>query len=296
MAASDNWPQWILDLMAQAKSADELRAGLERGGIKGYGADAVIKNWAVRQKPEAQAAAQQAQQTGQQVDINVDGVRVSAYPNGTVTTEFGSRSKPLIAAGALAGGYFAAPYLFGSAAATGTGAGAGTGAASGTGAAATGTAAGVGTGTAAATGGGMGAGFWGPIIGNTVGGIFNTIGASKEAGATEKAAELQAQGAQAALDFQKQQYALRQQQLAPYLALSQGALPFVGGLLGINMPKANPEFTPMGGAGLPGNASGMPVTFGPLAGQPINPANASTPPPSALSMINPYFTQGLLGL
>ena len=56
-------------------------------------------------------------------------------------------------------------------------------------------------------------------------------GAGKQADAATQAAELQHEDAQAALDFQKQQYAQEQQNISPWLQAGQGAVSSLSGML-----------------------------------------------------------------
>ncbi len=62
-------------------------------------------------------------------------------------------------------------------------------------------------------------------------GLFGSIfGADKQADAAKQAAQLQAQSAANSLDFQKQQFATQQQNLAPWLQAGKGALSTLSGL------------------------------------------------------------------
>jgi len=68
--------------------------------------------------------------------------------------------------------------------------------------------------------------------GALIGGVTSLIGGHEQAGAAKNAQELQAQEAQNALDFQKQQWNTQQQNQAPWLHAGQGAVSTLSNLLG----------------------------------------------------------------
>ena len=91
--------------------------------------------------------------------------------------------------------------------------------------------------------------------------------ASTEANAALQAAQLQAGTSQQALNFQKQQYATSQQEMAPWLQSGQSALANLNYLLGIGPNQAIPPG--VGPAGQP--TAGQPTPGQPIAGQPARP-------------------------
>ncbi len=68
------------------------------------------------------------------------------------------------------------------------------------------------------------------LIGAGTGAFGSIFGANKQADAAKQAAQLQAQSAANSLDFQKQQFATEQQNLAPWLQAGKGALSTLSGL------------------------------------------------------------------
>lgn len=70
------------------------------------------------------------------------------------------------------------------------------------------------------------------IIAGGVGGVFNYLGAKKQADAIKQASAQQADATQKALDFTKQQYADVTGRLAPYVASGQSANQAASQLLG----------------------------------------------------------------
>lgn len=132
----------------------------------------------------------------------------------------------------------------GAGAAGGAGAAAGaTGAATGT---AAGTAAGVGAGTTAGTtaagiAGTAGKSLWskiaGPLIEQGIPSVAGVIGTKMQVDAQKRAADIEAQAAKEALDWQKQQYAQRQSQLAPSIGVGNAATVKLGELMGIRTPE-----------------------------------------------------------
>lgn len=126
-------------------------------------------------------------------------------------------------------------------------------------------AAGTAAGTSAATAAGH-AGLWGKIGGLAVEqGIpaaANIIGTKMQVNAERDAAKMQADAAREALDWQKEQYAQRQRQLAPAIGVGNGATVRLGELMGIQ--------TPQGGYG--------PQTQTGVHGQPTNPAPTAQQP------------------
>lgn len=201
-----------------------------------------------------QAIVRAAQQNGVQVDEG----NIEIDDTGNFNPKGHKLRNALIGGAIGAGAAFGAPALIGAL---------GGGGAAGAGGAAAAGSAGAGAGAAGgAMAGGLGGSFWGPILSGAIGAGANIFGATKAANANEKAAELAAQGNQEALAFLKQQYADRMAYLKPFMDLSADAVGTVRGLSGV-APSSVPPANPNGGMGLPGNASGMPVTFGPLAGQ-----------------------------
>ena len=91
--------------------------------------------------------------------------------------------------------------------------------------------------------------------------------ASTQANAALQAAQLQAGTSQQALNFQKQQYATSQQEMAPWLQSGQSALSNLNYLLGIGPNQALPP-----GVG----PAGQPTAGQPIAGQPARPVAPST--------------------
>jgi hypothetical protein len=77
------------------------------------------------------------------------------------------------------------------------------------------------------------AGAAGSIGGAAIASHGASSAAGAQAGAAEQAAQLQHQDAQAALDFQKQQLGIQQQNAAPWLASGRGALSSLDNLMGI---------------------------------------------------------------
>lgn len=135
--------------------------------------------------------------------------------------------------GAVAGGAGAAGGAGGAAAGA-------TGAATGT--AAAGTAAG----TTAATGVGgalvsKAPSLWskiaGPIMETAIPAAAGVIGTKMQVDAQKRAADMEAQAAQQALDWQKEQFAQRQRQLAPAIGVGNAATVKLGELMGIRTPE-----------------------------------------------------------
>ncbi len=246
-------PAWIDQAMQQASSPEDLGQRLKGKGVPPSMISGYVQLWQARQDPRIAQAVQHAQQTGKAESVDLgNSNRIDIEPDGSVSGSFGSILKPLLAAGAVAGGGLLAGSLLGGGAASGAAGTAGAGgtlAATPTVGAVGGLAPGLASGTSAsglaaaapvaATTASGGLGAWGPILGNAIGAGASIYGANKAASANEQAAALQAQSAKESLDFLKSVYGQRQQQLAPYLALSQGALPYVGGLLGIDLPKSS---------------------------------------------------------
>jgi hypothetical protein len=109
-------------------------------------------------------------------------------------------------------------------------------------------------------------------------GAAGSIGAaSQQAGAAKDAAQLQYESAQQALEFQKQQWATQQQNIAPWLQTGQGAIGNLGWLLGVTPGGMQQSpwgpTTPGGYSAAPGMATaptvaGRPAGAGPLMGAP----------------------------
>lgn len=70
------------------------------------------------------------------------------------------------------------------------------------------------------------------LVGGGIGGVFNYLGAKKQASAMEDAAKLQAEGTQKALDFTKQAYGDTTARLKPYNDAGASASGFAAKLLG----------------------------------------------------------------
>lgn len=153
------------------------------------------------------------------------GVAVPTTITGLTTPGVGAiATSPGVSIGALGAG--------GSAAAAPTAAGV-SGAASG------------GAGTAAANTGRL----WGSITGKDilqygVPAAAGLAGTYLQTRAEKQAAELQAQAAQQALDWQKQQYAVRQRQLAPTIGVGNAATLKLGDLMGLKAPEGGYQAPP----------------------------------------------------
>lgn len=128
----------------------------------------------------------------------------------------------------------------------GAGAAGGAGGAAGATGAATGTAAGTAAGTTAAKVAGTAIAsktpsLWskiaGPLVETAVPAVAGVVGTKMQVDAQKRAADMEAQAAQQALDWQKEQYAQRQRQLAPAIGVGNAATVKLGELMGIRTPE-----------------------------------------------------------
>jgi hypothetical protein len=114
----------------------------------------------------------------------------------------------------------------------------------------------------------------GTVIPSVIGGVTDFARSRMDATTAREATEAEAKAAQDALDWQKQVYAQRQRQFAPYIGVGQGATTTMGHLMGIREPEGGyqppPESqvpsqatAPAGGASAP-----VPTPTAP-AGQPV---------------------------
>lgn len=96
--------------------------------------------------------------------------------------------------------------------------------------------------TAAATGGAVAAGssLWGYVAPSIIGAGAQLGGAYLQSRSNSKAAELEAQGTKAALDWAKEQAALERGDLAPYRALGVQGISKLQELGGLTSPPGNP--------------------------------------------------------
>lgn len=97
----------------------------------------------------------------------------------------------------------------------------------------------------------------GAIGGAAIGAVGSNAAAGTQADAANNAAALQHQDAQAALQFQKDQYSTSQANFAPWLSAGRGGLVNLSNLLGI--PMSGPGTTASGGSANP-NPAGGPVS------------------------------------
>ena len=137
--------------------------------------------------------------------------------------------------------------------------------------------------TAAIIGGGLSAA--GGIAGAAISSNAAGNAASEQANAAENSAQLQYQASQNALNFQEQQYAQNQANIAPWLQSGAGALGNLDYLLGITPP--NPQGTMTGGALTPYGGSPAGGFSGPLNG-----GGASMPMPQAPQAGSGTFSAG----
>ncbi len=113
--------------------------------------------------------------------------------------------------------------------------------------------------------GGIGAA--GSIIGAHEAASSNTQAAQTSADAATKAAQIQADSANKSLDFLKDVYGTKQEQVSPYIGYGQGALSALGAGLGVTPVKQPPPAGTMAPmppgtktAGLPQSLSGLHIT------------------------------------
>lgn len=83
-----------------------------------------------------------------------------------------------------------------------------------------------------------------PIAGTALEAGTNLAGTWMETRAQKQAAELEAQSLQNALDWQKEQYGVRQQQLAPSINTGNASTVQLAHLMGLNAPEGGWESTP----------------------------------------------------
>src|SRR5215472_4244769 len=144
----------------------------------------------------------------------------------------------------------------------------------------------------------MGIGTTLAVVGGTLGaagiGAAGSLGAAKtQAGASQQAAQLQYLSSQQALDFQKQQWAQQQQNIAPWLQSGQGALGNLNWLLGVTPAGTQYSPTPQmaGGGGWggvsPGGYSAAPGMSTALTGN-VPPTQA----PTLMAPTSRMMTQG----
>ena len=87
----------------------------------------------------------------------------------------------------------------------------------------------------------------GSLAGAGIGAAGSIISSGQQAGAAKNAAQLQYLAQQQALDFQKQQWAQQQQNIAPWLQAGQGALGNLSWLMGVTPPGTQYSPNPTGG-------------------------------------------------
>ncbi len=92
------------------------------------------------------------------------------------------------------------------------------------------------TATTAGAAGGSGS-LWGKIAQYGAAPIGNVVGSAISANAQKKAAELEAQAAKEALEWQKQQYGVRQRQLAPAINVGNASTVRLADLMGLSAPN-----------------------------------------------------------
>lgn len=96
----------------------------------------------------------------------------------------------------------------------------------------------------------------GTVGASVIGAVGSNVAAGTQADAANNAASLQHQDATAALNFQKDQYATSQANLAPWLSAGRGGLVNLSNLLGIPMSGNIPGTTASGGSASPNAAPG----------------------------------------
>lgn len=184
----------------------------------------------------------------QAAGVQVDEGNIEVDPAGNFNP-IGHKARNFAIGAGIAGAAIGAPYLIGaltSGGAAGAGA-AGAGSAAGGAAAGTAGAAGAGAG-AGVSGAALGAGaasaapsLWskiaGPLISTAVPAAAGLIGTKMQVDANQKASDAEAKAAQDALDWQKQQYGVRQEQLAPTIGVGNAARVRLGELMGLAAPE-----------------------------------------------------------
>ncbi len=212
-----------------------------------------------------------------------------------------NKKPALIMGGLIGGGVGLAALAGGGAAAGGAGAASGAGAGAGTAGAASGPLAAGLTGatttaavpaslaatggTAAAAGGGMTGSIWGTLIDAGIQQAGNYAASRQQANASERSTDAQAKANAEALAFLKQQYADRQQQLAPYIQAGQQSLQGLSRFMGLpgNPTPATPTRpapTTVQPGGAPGNPALANLQGYDAMGRPIGDANPAPQEPS----------------
>lgn len=146
-------------------------------------------------------------------------------------------------------------------------------------------AAGVGTAAGVAGATGAGSSLWGkiagPLIGAAVPAAAGLIGTKMEVDANKKAAELQAQAAEQALQWEKEQYGVRQRQLAPTIGVGNAATLRLGDLMGLQAPQ--------GGYQAPPETQPTPAA---VPAQAVQRAPTATPAEPMVAMLSPTGAPG----
>lgn len=200
---------------------------LVQAGASPYIARMFANEAIILHQPQTQQAIQQAKQSGQRVELKIDGTRVRVEPDGTATMSTGSVWKPLIAAGLVMAGGYGLSTLGGTAGTTAA-LGPSTAANIAATSAATAAPAGIAAGTGGTVAGALGSIGWSNLIGAGT----QIGGAAIQAHAAGKASDAEAQSQREALDFLKERDKRDYADQAPYRALGANAANSLGHYLG----------------------------------------------------------------
>lgn len=118
----------------------------------------------------------------------------------------------------------------------------------------------------AAASGGLWSKLAAPLITTGIQAGTNLLGTKMEVNANERAAEIAAKSAEDALNWQKDVYGQRQEQLAPTIGVGNGATRALGNLMGIAEPEGGYHAPPAPGSAPPSPPATAPAAPTPSAG------------------------------